>query len=443
MKSRRLTLLIVILTLLVSGLSMSAPAPTLAAEAGVAYVRAVHASPDAPAVDVYVDGAKAISSLAFGKTTDWLPLAAGKAYSVALRAAGAAADSAPVFEKAYTLSKDSSVMLVALGMLNPSPLGTEKPFDLKAYAINRLDPKSSGRIDVIHTVPDGPAVDIVVGGRAAIRTLTFGRKNLVPLEAEAGTLDIQVTEENKADSVLLDASGFRVQAGKIYTILAIGKVDDIAALVVQSDPYVAFVRIVHAAPDAPGVDVYIDGQFAYGTLYFGGFTRFVRITAGPHDVALRGGGASASSEPVFEVKGVNFDINSSTTVVAQGLLSGEGAQAFTLGLYNTNREPTGGKARIYLIHASPDAPTVDIYAGGARPAVRNLRFGKGNTVPLDVDAGRYDVKVTPNGQADTIVIDAPGVRLAPDTIYTILAIGKLDKIKALVLSAPVYNPLAP
>jgi len=37
----------------------------------------LHASPDAPAVDVYVDGTKAITDLAFGSIADYTPVTAG------------------------------------------------------------------------------------------------------------------------------------------------------------------------------------------------------------------------------------------------------------------------------------------------------------------------------------------------------------------------------
>ena len=50
--------------------------PASAAE--MAKVRVVHASPDAPAVDVYVDGAKALSNVTFFTASDYLSLPAGE-----------------------------------------------------------------------------------------------------------------------------------------------------------------------------------------------------------------------------------------------------------------------------------------------------------------------------------------------------------------------------
>ena len=47
-------------------------------------VRVLHASPDAPAVDVYVNGAKTVSALDRGAITPYLSLAAGR-YRYAIR----------------------------------------------------------------------------------------------------------------------------------------------------------------------------------------------------------------------------------------------------------------------------------------------------------------------------------------------------------------------
>ena len=51
-------------------------------------IRVVHASPDAPNVDVYVDGTLAIENLPFGEATDLLPIPAG-ARNIKVTPAGA------------------------------------------------------------------------------------------------------------------------------------------------------------------------------------------------------------------------------------------------------------------------------------------------------------------------------------------------------------------
>jgi hypothetical protein len=67
------------------------------AQAGPAQVRVAHFSPDAPAVDVYVNDDKVLSGVEYKTVSKYLELPAGS-YDLAVRPAGAAASSDPVIE---------------------------------------------------------------------------------------------------------------------------------------------------------------------------------------------------------------------------------------------------------------------------------------------------------------------------------------------------------
>src|SRR3954465_9328454 len=54
-----------------------AVAPRSASAADMAHVRVVHASPDAPNVDVWADGSKVLTDVAFGKYSDYMAVPAG------------------------------------------------------------------------------------------------------------------------------------------------------------------------------------------------------------------------------------------------------------------------------------------------------------------------------------------------------------------------------
>src|SRR5262245_26542737 len=62
-------------------------------------------------------------------------------------------------------------------------------------------------------------------------------------------------------------------------------------------------------------------------------------------------------------------------------------------------DPTpAGKARLRVVHASPDAPAVDIYARGvATPLIDDLAYGSVSDY-VEVDAGTYTLQVRPAGQ---------------------------------------------
>ena len=84
-------------------------------EEGNACVNVIHASPDAPAVDVYVDGTLALENLAFGAASGWVALPAGE-HQVQVTATGTPADQA-VIDATLTLEEDAAYEVAAVGLV--------------------------------------------------------------------------------------------------------------------------------------------------------------------------------------------------------------------------------------------------------------------------------------------------------------------------------------
>lgn len=89
--------------------------------------------------------------------------------------------------------------------------------------------------------------------------------------------------------------------------------------------------------------------------------------------------------------------------------------------------PQGPTARVRVIHLSPDAPAVDVYAGGASPAVRSLAF-LSSTDAASLPAGRTELKITAAG-ASAAVATLSNVLLEADRDYTAFAFGKLANVQ--------------
>ena len=92
-------------------------------------------------------------------------------------------------------------------------------------------------------------------------------------------------------------------------------------------------------------------------------------------------------------------------------------------------EPPVDMAMVRVMHASWDAPAVDIYINGAAPeagsALDAITFGNG-TAYLEVPAGSYDIAVVPDGGTlEDAVFSADGVALGADTATTFWAYGGL------------------
>jgi len=89
-------------------------------------------------------------------------------------------------------------------------------------------------------------------------------------------------------------------------------------------------------------------------------------------------------------------------------------------------------SNIRVVHMSPDAPAVDIYAG-ADIVVSNLAFGE-STDFLEVPEGTYDFTVSPAGtSAADGVLSINGVMLEKDKSYSAVAFDNVSNIQAMLL----------
>jgi hypothetical protein len=192
--------------------------PAAAADAK-AMVRAAHLIPDAPAVDVLVDGAVVLEGVTFKAVSDYLMVDAGT-YTISINQAGTATEllkiDAPVESgMAYTVA--------AIGTLDAAD--TEDP-RLTAYVDDPVASSDTAKLRVIHASPTTPAVDVNLKGAAAadapVKNLAFPDATDY-LSLPGGTYDFVVypTGGDPA-SPALDLSGTALENGKNYTVFAVG-----------------------------------------------------------------------------------------------------------------------------------------------------------------------------------------------------------------------------
>lgn len=175
----------------------------------------------------------------------------------------------------------------------------------------------------------------------------------------------------------------------------------------------ARVRVVHASPDAPAVDVLVNDGVAFSNAPFKGITAYASLDTGKYNVKVVPTGAK---EPVVIKADLTLEAKD-YTVVAVGKLNA----IEPLVLVDNNSAPAAGKAHVRFVHASPDAPAVDIAVKGGPVLFSNIAF-KGVGTYLPVDAGTYDLEVRLAG-TQTVALAVPGVKLADGTVYTVFAMG--------------------
>ncbi|WP_435335319.1 DUF4397 domain-containing protein [Haloarchaeobius sp. TZWWS8] len=188
-------------------------------------------------------------------------------------------------------------------------------------------------------------------------------------------------------------------------------------------PATTNVRIGHCSPDAPAVDVLVDGAAVVQDVKFGDVGDYLELAAGSHEIAICPSGKH--DQPVLE-KSLALEPDHEYSVLAIGEL----ADLSTLVLNDDNTEKSNA-GRLRFVHACPDAPAVDVAFDGAR-LFANQPFGKSSAY-ASIDAGSYEVQVMPAGQTEP-VLTIPGVSIENGRTYTAFAIGKLadDSLDAVV-----------
>jgi len=193
----------------------------------------------------------------------------------------------------------------------------------------------------------------------------------------------------------------------------------------------ARVRVVHASPDAPAVDVYLNDSKAITNLAFKASSDFAAVPAGSYAVKVT---ATGATDAVISAT-LPLEAGQSYTVVAVGRLADITARVYQ----DDTSALAAGKARLRVIHASPNTPGVDVAVTGGPVLITNLAFPNASD-NLTVDAGTYNVEVRPTG-TQTAALSAPGLALDAGKYYTVLAVGLLGETPALEL-LPIVDTLA-
>ncbi|MFB6296602.1 MAG: DUF4397 domain-containing protein [Halobacteriales archaeon] len=203
----------------------------------------------------------------------------------------------------------------------------------------------------------------------------------------------------------------------------------------------AGLRVAHASPDAPAVDVYVDGAKAVSDLSFRSVTGYLEVPAGEREIAVTVAGTDTT---VFGPVAVTLDAED-YTALARGEVTSDDS-AFTVSLFeDTNGANLDDEARIRAIHASPDAPGVDVTVNdGALTVFEDLAFGDSSGYAV-VPAAEYEIEIRPAGGGDPVFeATAP---LEAGSTYTAFAVGYLtpddepaDEPFGLVLSEDASAP---
>src|SRR5829696_6427246 len=178
----------------------------------------------------------------------------------------------------------------------------------------------------------------------------------------------------------------------------------------------AQVRVAHLAPDAPNVDVYVNGDPVLTNVPYTTVSEYLSLPAGTQQVTVYATGDTTS--PVIDAP-VELAAGGAYTVAAAGLVADD---SLTAQVYEDDlRDPASGNAKVRVVHASPDAGPVDVVPRGGQALVSGLAFPEASPY-AEVSAGTYTLDVNAAGTKKT-ALTVPNAKLTSGGVYSAFAVG--------------------
>jgi hypothetical protein len=181
----------------------------------------------------------------------------------------------------------------------------------------------------------------------------------------------------------------------------------------------AQLRVVHASPDAPNVDVSVDAKAVLTNVAYGTASAYLPVKSGSRKIDVAPTGTTTN---VIDVT-PDLKDKAAYTVLAANLV----ANIEPVLLTDDNTPPSAGNVKVRIVHGAPSAGPVDVYVTApgddlttATPTLSNVAFKVASDY-LSVPAGSYQIRVTVAG-TKTVAIDSGTVALTAGQIRTVVAL---------------------
>jgi len=394
-----------------------------------ASVQFVHASPDAPPVEVLIDGSVAIPNLDYGQATGEQQIAAGS-HTIEIQALTPGSVTTVTGPTTMTLVANTDYVFAAEGPVASisaqtysHPLAVVGPNSSQVQFVNAAP--NAGSVAVYLTAPGADLASSTPFGTVAFQAAVG------PTQIPSGQYELRVTAAGAPATVLYDSGTIFLEGGTdiVFSamqnegpgtatifVAAVDAVGDSQRLYDVSTP--VDVRVVNDSPNAPPLGVIANGNTAAplaASVAYGAASAYAPLTAATVGIAITP--ANNSSDTLFG-QSFQFGAGSSFTIYAVGPYSG--LQTFVTRDF-TRRYATQAKLR--FLNGSQSAGLVDVYLtppgtsiASVAPTYGAVGFSN-DTGFVSYTAGAYDLTVTPAG-SQTPTIGPISISLSNSGIYT-------------------------
>lgn len=180
----------------------------------------------------------------------------------------------------------------------------------------------------------------------------------------------------------------------------------------------SYVRVLHASVDAPGVDVYANGNLIAKNLQYKQFTEYLPLAPGRYTITVY---PTGTTETAVINTAIDVMPQSNYTVAATGFLR----DIKPLVVADTALPLPGNTAQIKFVNLSPNSPQVDITLPDGTILFRNVEFRE-ITQNLIVNPRTFTFQARIAG-TNQVILNVPNQPIMANRYYTIYMVGLVDR----------------
>ncbi len=214
----------------------------------------------------------------------------------------------------------------------------------------------------------------------------------------------------------------------------------LAANTASAGTDVALFRVLHASPDAPALDVYVNRTRVARNLHYTNFSSNWHYPAVTAVVRVFTAGAPFTSQPLFQ-KNIPFDIGRSYVLAVTGLVGQPNTPLqLDVAQFQDPPHPPAGQTTIRLAHVAPAIGNVDLRTTANEPFILDVGFKIAKEVVKP--AGTYEFRVHDAGQP-TMLFQIPPTNFPSAQLRTIYVFAPSQNAAAREMSMPAATMAQP
>lgn len=315
------------------------------------FIRFLHAAPNLPNVDVYVELLSVAVDVGFSRFTEQSGIVAGT-YNLRIVPTDNPVETVPLYQTTLSIAGGQSLLLILTGTADALSLIT---FDETSQPLR----STQSRLNIIHAIPRGPDFTVQKDDRDITSTLSFGGRS-EPLILESGLTNLAL---QSGVTRLLDYPITLVGRTQ-YTLIVTGRADDLSSITIV--PLVietlglAQVEIFNASTGVGNFDAYMGDIKVANNVAYGNASVIQEIPSNVYEFTLYPTGADRNNiQPILTSQiFANPDDDLKLIIVGE-------ANSLQLISYYPNPQPADeGTTRIAFVNTLETVPRVRVDING-------------------------------------------------------------------------------